>query len=145
MPGWVGFAAILRAGRSGIEEPAPRLARARPSRRAAGARYASRPSGLTVQPRPGSGAGWATKQAAGQMVDELVRLGYVQRGQDPVVRAAADRHVDAARGRPPVRASAEIFDGSWPRGERRARVDDAVGALEQLAALDGGAELRPIW
>ena len=86
-----------------------------------------------------------TKQAAGQMVDELVRLGYVVRGSDPAdgrrrIVTLTPRGIDC------LQASAEIFDELLAEWRAVAPgVEGAVGALEQLAGLYGGAELRPIW
>jgi DNA-binding MarR family transcriptional regulator len=92
----------------------------------------------------GRGLG-VTKQAAGQMVDELVRLGYVVRGSDP---ADGRRRILTLtpRGLDCLHASAEIFDELVAEWRAVAPgVDGAVDALEQLATLYGGAELRPIW
>ena len=78
------IATILRAGRSAIEELHRRLAeRGHPDVRPAHgyAFQAIGASGATAT-ELGRRLG-VTKQAAGQMVDELVRLGYVVRGAGP--------------------------------------------------------------
>ena len=145
-PGWVAVAAILRAGRAAIEELHRRLAeRGHPDVRPAHgyAFQAIGASGATAT-ELGRRLG-VTKQAAGQMVDELVRLGYVVRGADPAdgrrrIVTLTPRGIDC------LQASAEVFEelvGEWRAAAPGA--DGAVDALEQLATLYGGAELRPIW
>ena len=89
-----------------------------------------------------------TKQAAGQMVDEQARLGYVVREPDPgdarrrLVRLTP-RGVDC------LRASAEIFDelmSEWRRASGAEAVTAALHALGGLDALYGRADgLRPVW
>jgi len=137
--------AILRAGRAAIDELHRRLAqRGHPDVRPAHG-YAFQPIG-----REGTTAGelgqrlGVTKQAAGQMVDDLIRLGYVERGPDPSdgrrrLVTLTPRGVDC------LRASAEIFDELL--AEWRAQGDDvdaAITALGGLTELYGGG-LRPIW
>ena len=75
---------ILRAGRAAIDELHRRLAAARSPGRAAGAwlRVPGHRGARTTASELGQRLG-VTKQAAGQMVDELARLGYVNRGPDP--------------------------------------------------------------
>jgi DNA-binding MarR family transcriptional regulator len=145
VPGWVAVGAILRAGRAAIDELHRRLAeRGHPEVRPAHG-YAFQAIGAdgTTAGELGQRLG-VTKQAAGQMVDELVRLRYVTRAPDPadgrrrLVRLTP-RGVDC------LRASAEIFDellAEWR--EQSADVDAAIAALDQLAELYGG-RLRPIW
>lgn len=145
VPGWVAIEAILRAGRAAIEELHRRLAeRGHPDVRPAHG-YAFQAIGAE-----GATAGElgvrlnVTKQAAGQMVDELTRLGYVTREPDP--HDGRRRLVKLTpRGVDCLRASAAIFDEIV--AEWRARGDDvdaAVAALTGLADLYGG-RLRPIW
>ena len=137
--------AILRAGRAAIDELHRRLAqRGHPDVRPAHG-YAFQAIG-----REGTTAGelgqrlGVTKQAAGQMVDDLIRLGYVERGPDPSdgrrrLVTLTPRGVDC------LRASAQIFDELLT--EWRAQGDDvdaAITALDGLAELYGG-RLRPIW
>ncbi len=90
-----------------------------------------------------------TKQAAGQIVDELARKGYLRRTSD-----AADRRrkliVLTERGEDCLRQSAAIFE------ELRREWTERVGA-DRLAALDEdlralldlyqrpGQGLRPVW
>lgn len=144
-PGWLVVETILRAGRAVIEELHRRLAeRGHPDVRPAHG-YAFQAIGAD-----GTTAGElgrrlsVTKQAAGQMVDDLIRLGYVTREADPddgrrrLVKLTP-RGVDC------LRASAEVFEELV--AEWRARGDDvdaAVEALGGLAELYGGS-LRPIW
>lgn len=137
--------AILRAGRAAIDELHRRLAqRGHPDVRPAHG-YAFQAVG-----REGTTAGelgqrlGVTKQAAGQMVDELVRLGYVDRTPDP--GDGRRRLVTLTpRGFDCLRASAEIFDELL--AEWRAQGDDvdaAITALGGVTELYGGG-LRPIW
>lgn len=145
MPGWVAIEAILRAGRAAIDELHRRLAdRGHPDVRPAHG-YAFQAIGAdgTTATELGERLG-VTKQAAGQMVDELARLGYVTRGPDPkdgrrrLVRLTP-KGVDC------LHASADAFEEIV--AEWRARGDDvdaAVAALAGLADLYGG-RLRPIW
>ena len=137
--------AILRAGRAAIDELHRRLAqRGHPDVRPAHgyAFQAIGPDGTTAG-ELGQRLG-VTKQAAGQMVDDLTRLGYVERGPDPSdgrrrLVTLTPRGVDC------LRASAEIFDELLT--EWRAQGDDvdaAITALDGLAELYGG-RLRPIW
>ena len=137
--------AILLAGRAATDELHRRLAeRGHPDGRPAHG-YAFQAIGAegTTAGELGQRLG-VTKQAAGQMVDELVRLGYVTREPDP---ADGRRRLVrlTPRGVGCLRASAEIFDellGEWrARGED---VDAALAALDQLDQLYGG-RLRPIW
>ena len=147
MPGWVAVEAILRAGRSAIDELHRRLAeRGHPDVRPAHG-YAFQAIGVSGATATELGRRLGvTKQAAGQMVDELVRLGYVVRGADPAdgrrrIVTLTPRGVDC------LRASAEVFDELL--AEWRAvspGVDGAVEALGQLDALYGAPDrLRPIW
>ena len=137
--------AILRAGRAAIDELHRRLAqRGHPDVRPAHG-YAFQAVGTagTTAGELGQRLG-VTKQAAGQMVDELVRLGYVDRTPDP--GDGRRRLVTLTpRGFDCLRASAEIFDELL--AEWRAQGDDvdaAIIALGGLADLYGGG-LRPIW
>lgn len=145
VPGWVAVATILRAGRAAIEETHRRLAeRGHPDVRPAHgyAFQALGEQGATAS-ELGQRLG-VTKQAAGQMVDELERLGYVTRGPDPD-DGRRRRVTLTPRGVDCLCVSAEIFEellAQW-----RARGDDvdaAIAALDGLAGLYGGA-LRPIW
>jgi len=137
--------AILRAGRAAIDELHRRLAqRGHPDVRPAHG-YAFQAIGAegTTAGELGQRLG-VTKQAAGQMVDDLIRLGYVERGPDPSdgrrrLVTLTPRGVDC------LRASAQIFDELL--AEWRAQGDDvdaAITALDGLAELYGG-RLRPIW
>ena len=137
--------AILRAGRAAIDELHRRLAqRGHPDVRPAHG-YAFQAIGAagTTAGELGQRLG-VTKQAAGQMVDDLIRLGYVERGPDP--SDGRRRLVTLTpRGFDCLRASAEIFDELLT--EWRAQGDDvdaAITALDGLAELYGG-RLRPIW
>jgi DNA-binding MarR family transcriptional regulator len=137
--------AILRAGQAAIEELHRRLAeRGHPDVRPAHG-YAFQAIGAEGATAPDLGERLGvTKQAAGQMVDELTRLGYVTREPDPSdgrrrVVKLTPRGVDC------LRMSAEAFEEIV--AEWRARGDDvdaAVAALSGLADLSGG-RLRPIW
>ena len=145
VPGWVAVEAILRAGRAAIDELHRRLGeRGHPDVRPAHG-YAFQAIG-----REGTTAGelgqrlGVTKQAAGQMVDELIRLGYVTRAPDP--QDGRRRLVTLTpHGFDCLRASAEIFVELL--AEWRAQGDDvdaAITALGGLSELYGGG-LRPIW
>lgn len=90
-----------------------------------------------------------TKQAAGQLVDELERLGYVRREPDP---GDARRKLVrlTARGEDALRQSAEVFEEL--RDEWAATLGDPA-ALDALvttlragtAALGDSDALRPVW
>ncbi len=146
MPGWVAIEAILRAGRSAIDELHRRLAlRGHPDVRPAhGYAFQAIGSSGATATELGRRLG-VTKQAAGQMVDELVRLGYVVRGADP---ADGRRRIVTLtpHGMDCLRASAEIFDellAEWRTAS--SGVDAAVEALDRLGMLYGAGDLRPIW
>src|SRR5262245_15038829 len=122
MPGWLVVEAILRAGRAAIEQLHRRLAeRGHPDVRPAHG-YAFQAIGVdgTTAGELGVRLG-VTKQAAGQMVDELVRLGYVVRESDP---ADGRRRLVklTPRGIDCLRASADVFEELV--AEWRARGDD---------------------
>jgi DNA-binding MarR family transcriptional regulator len=145
--GWEAIEAILRAGRAAIDELHRRLAeRGHPHVRPAHG-YAFQAIGASGATATELGRRLGiTKQAAGQMVDELVRLGYVARGTDPAdgrrrIVTLRPRGVDC------LRVSAEIFEellGEWRASG--ADVDGAVAALGRLDALYGGRPgLRPVW
>jgi DNA-binding MarR family transcriptional regulator len=139
--------ALLRAGRAVIDELHRRLAgRGHPDVRPAHG-YAFQAIGAhgTTAGELGRRLG-VTKQAAGQMVDELVRLGYVTRGADPSdgrrrLVTLTPHGVDC------LVKSAEIFDELI--GEWRATGTDLDGALAALRSLEGlydaSEGLRPIW
>ncbi|PRX98808.1 MarR family winged helix-turn-helix transcriptional regulator [Allonocardiopsis opalescens] len=85
-----------------------------------------------------------TKQAASQMVDELVRKGYVQRRAHPA-DARARLVVLTERGRACTRAAERAAQAAlrpWAAelGERRLRELAA-----DLARVAPGGPLRPIW
>jgi DNA-binding MarR family transcriptional regulator len=145
MPGWMAVEAILRAGRAAIEELHRRLAgRGHPDVRPAHG-YAFQAIGAdgTTATALGERLG-VTKQAAGQMVDELTRLGYVTREPDP---GDGRRRVVqlTPRGFDCLRASADVFEEIVT--EWRARGDDVDAAVAALAGLTDlyGGRLRPIW
>jgi DNA-binding MarR family transcriptional regulator len=88
-----------------------------------------------------------TKQAAGQMVDELVALGYVRRDPDPA-DARRKRVTLTARGIDALARSAVVFEelcGEWdrrlPAGLTR---DDLLAAL-RAGNGDAPRALRPVW
>jgi DNA-binding MarR family transcriptional regulator len=141
----VAFEAILRAGRAAVDELHRRLAeRGHPGLRPAhGYAFQAIGAGGTTAGELAAALG-VTKQAAGQMVDELVRLGYVAREADPD-DGRRRRVTLTPRGVDCLRASAEIFEAllaEWrAQGED---VDAAIAALGGLAGLYGGG-LRPIW
>lgn len=147
MPGWMAFEALLRAGRAAIDELHRRLEeRGHPDVRPAHG-YAFQAIGSTGATATELGRRLGvTKQAAGQMVDELVRLGYLVRGTDPAdgrrrIVTLTPRGVDC------LRASAEIFEEllrEWRAVSPGA--DGAVEALGELGSLYGAPDrLRPIW
>ena len=147
LPGWVVVETLLRAGRAAIDELHRRLAeRGHPDVRPAHG-YAFQAIGAdgATATELGRRLG-VTKQAAGQMVDELVRFGYVARGADPFdgrrrLVTLTPSGVDC------LVKSAQIFEellAEWRASG--ADVDAAVGALRGLEALYGGPDgLRPIW
>ncbi len=141
--------ALLRAGRAAIDELHRRLAeRGHPAVRPAHG-YAFQAIGADGATATDLGRRLGvTKQAAGQMVDELVRLGYVERRPDPAdARRRLVRLTDA--GADCLRASSEIFDElfeEWGEQSGPADVRAAVEALRGLDALYGRPDgLRPIW
>lgn len=88
-----------------------------------------------------------TKQAARLIVEELIGLGYVARGTDPVDRRRRPVWL-TGRGVEALRMSAAIFD------DLRAELADDVGrggladGLRLMTAIDsryGPAPLRPVW
>jgi DNA-binding MarR family transcriptional regulator len=147
MPGWLAIETLLRASRAAIDELHRRLAAGgHPDVRPAHgyAFQAIGPDGATAS-ELGRRLG-VTKQAAGQMVDELARMQYVVRGPDPAdgrrrLVTLTPRGIDC------LRASAEIFDellAEWRAVS--AGVDGALDALAQLDALYGATNgLRPVW
>jgi DNA-binding MarR family transcriptional regulator len=146
-PGWLVFETLLRAGRAAIDELHRRLAaRGHPDVRPAHG-YAFQAIGAdgATASELGRRLG-VTKQAAGQMVDELIRLGYVTRAVDPT--DARRRLVELTpQGVDCLVKSAEIFEeliGEWRASG--ADLDGALAALRSLERLYAGSEgLRPIW
>jgi DNA-binding MarR family transcriptional regulator len=147
--GWEIAVELLRASRALVDELHARLAeRGHPDIRPAhGYALQTIGAGGATATRLGEALG-ITKQAAGQMVDELQRLGYARREADPDDArrkrvALTDRGVEA------LRQSAAIFEEL--RAEWAARLP--AGALDELhASLRAGSELfgrgdglRPVW
>jgi len=88
-----------------------------------------------------------TKQAARLVVDELARLGYVERGQDPADGRRRPVRL-TSRGDDALRQSEAIFDEL--RDELAGELGSAAigDGLRLLAAIDmsyGPAPLRPLW
>ncbi|GAA2310145.1 MarR family winged helix-turn-helix transcriptional regulator [Streptomyces kunmingensis] len=85
-----------------------------------------------------------TKQAAGQLVDELVRKGYVERRPHPT-DARARLVVLTERGRACTRAAEDAMaEAVRPWAERLG--EDGVRALcEQLTAVAPEGPVRPAW
>jgi len=143
--GWQVAVELLRASRGLIDETHARLAeRGHPDLRPAHgyAFQAIGPDGLTAS-ELGHALG-ITKQAAGQMVDELLRMGYVRREPDPA-DARRKRVTLTAHGLDALARSAEVFDELCREWEARLpagmRLDDLLVALRAR----GGGPLRPVW
>jgi DNA-binding MarR family transcriptional regulator len=148
-PGWLAIETLLRGGRAAIDELHRRLAdRGHPAVRPAhGYAFQAIGSSGATATELGRRLG-ITKQAAGQMVDELVRLGYVERQSDPADARRRLVHLTAA-GADCLRTSSEIFEelfAEWRERSGVAEVRAAVEALRGLDALYGRSDgLRPIW
>ena len=89
-----------------------------------------------------------TKQSAGEMVRDLITLGYLRAGHDP--DDGRRRPVLLTdRGRDALAQSATIFEelrGEWASRAGAARIEDAARTLAVLAELYGrDLSLRPIW
>ena len=147
VPGWLVAEMLLRASKGLLDELHRRLAaRGHPGMRPAHG-YTFRAIGTAgaTAGEIGSELG-ITKQAAGQMVDELVRMGYVERTADSVDRRRRLLRL-TARGLDCLDASAEILDDlleEW-RSDG-ADVDAALNALVRLDTLWASANgLRPVW
>jgi len=151
--GWQIAVELLRASRALIDATHVRLAeRGHPDLRPAHgyAFQAIGSDGLTAS-ELGQALG-ITKQAAGQMVDELLRLGYVRREPDPA-DARRKRVVLTARGLDALARSAEVFEElcrEWAtRLPAGMALDDLLGALRAGAGIGGaaphGGPLRPVW
>ena len=147
MPGWLATEMLLRASRALLDELHRRLAaRGHPDLRPAFG-YAFQAIG-----DEGATAGelasrfGITKQAAGQMVDELERLQYVERKPDP---ADGRRRlvVLTPRGVDCLTTGAAILEDLM--AEWRAAggdVDATLDTLTRLDALWGSPDgLRPVW
>jgi DNA-binding MarR family transcriptional regulator len=80
-----------------------------------------------------------TKQAAGQIVDDMQRRGFVERGADPHDARARPVRL-SARGREAL-AAARRFHRQFEQRLVRAHGREAVGALRDLlTAIAGGAD-----
>ncbi len=147
-PGWQLGVHLLLASRALFDELHRRLAatghdRLRPAH---GFLFqAVRPDGATaseIAARLG-----VTKQAARLMVEELARLGYVERGVDPGDRRRRPIGL-THRGEDALRRSEAIFDAL--RDELAGDLGQArlAGGLEVLSAIEaryGPVPLRPVW
>jgi DNA-binding MarR family transcriptional regulator len=88
-----------------------------------------------------------TKQAASQMVEELVRKGYVERRPHPT-DARARLVVLTARGVACTRAADEAAADAvrpWAEALGAPALDRLTADLLTLAALGPAGRLRPIW
>ena len=147
--GWEIAVELLRTSRALIDALHERLAeRGHPDLRPAHG-YAFQTIGArgTTGTRIAEALG-ITKQAAGQMVDELERLGYVRREPDPAdARRKLVRLTD--RGEDALRQSAEVFDelrDEWAAALPAGRLDQVLEALRTGTDTFGGSEgLRPVW
>jgi DNA-binding MarR family transcriptional regulator len=149
--GWQIAVELLRASRALIDATHARLAeRGHPDLRPAHgyAFQAIGADGLTAS-ELGQALG-ITKQAAGQMVDELLRLGYVRREPDPG-DARRKRVMLTAHGIDALARSAEVFDevcAQWAtRLPPSLTLDDLLAALRagSAGAPQPGGALRPVW
>ena len=146
--GWEIAVELLRASRALIDATHERLAdRGHPQMRPAHgyAFQAIGAEGLTAS-ELGQALG-ITKQAAGQMVDELLRLGYVRREPDPA-DARRKRVTLTAHGIDALAQSAAVFEELCAEWDRR--LPDGMTRDDLLAALRAGSgdaprALRPIW
>src|SRR3954469_10670230 len=134
--GWEIAVELLRASRALIDATHERLAdRGHPQMRPAHG-YAFQAIG--VEGLTASELGQAlgiTKQAAGQMVDELLRLGYVRREPDPA-DARRKRVTLTPHGIDALAQSAAVFEelcAEWDRG-----LPDGMTRDDLLAALRAG-------
>jgi DNA-binding MarR family transcriptional regulator len=147
--GWQIAVELLRASRALIDETHAQLAhRGHPHLRPAHgyAFQAIGADGLTAS-ELGQALG-ITKQAAGQMVDELLRLGYVRREPDPS-DARRKRVTLTTHGIDALARSAEVFDelaAQWAtRLPAGMTLDDLLAALRAGSAGAPRTALRPIW
>ena len=89
-----------------------------------------------------------TKQAGGQLVDDLTRLGYVERRPDPS-DGRRKRIALTAHGTEMLDLSAEIFEElrvEWAATLPPGALDQLVATLVAGSELFGGSDgLRPIW
>jgi len=92
-----------------------------------------------------------TRQAAGQMVDELERLGYVTRQLDPTDARLRRIHL-TDRGREVLSLSAELWAAQERDWERligppgMAALRDGLGAfIQDRGGFNGPLRLRPTW
>jgi DNA-binding MarR family transcriptional regulator len=146
--GWEIAVELLRASRALIDATHERLAeRGHPHLRPAHgyAFQAIGAQGLTAS-QLGQALG-ITKQAAGQMVDELAALGYVRREPDPA-DARRKRVTLTAHGIDALARSAEAFEEVCREWDRR--LPDGMTRDDLLAALRGASgdaprALRPVW
>jgi DNA-binding MarR family transcriptional regulator len=145
--GWEIAVELLRASRTLIDATHAELARRGHPRMRPAHGYAFQaigPDGLTAS-ELGQALG-ITKQAAGQMVDELVALDYVRREPDPA-DARRKRLRLTAHGTDALVRSAEIFDElcrDWAtRLPPGLTLDDLLAGLR--AAGPGDTALRLVW
>ena len=148
-PGWEIAVELLRTSRAVVDVLHERLAeRGHPDLRPAHG-YAFQ----TIGPDGATGTRIAevlgiTKQAAGQMLDELERLGYVRREPDPAdARRKLVRLTD--RGHDALRQSAAIFDelrDAWAAGLPAGALDELLATLRAGSRTFGSSDaLRPLW
>ncbi len=89
-----------------------------------------------------------TKQAAGQMARELIRLGYVRAGRDDADARRRPLRL-TARGEDALVRTVAVFEAlreEWVTAAGPRRVAETAEALDALVALYGRAgPLRPVW
>ncbi len=88
-----------------------------------------------------------TKQAARLIVDELIGLGYVARGADPLDSRRRPVHL-TGRGTRALETGAAIFDALRSELAGDVGPDGLADGMRLLGAIDaryGPAGLRPIW
>lgn len=92
-----------------------------------------------------------TRQATGQMIDELERLGYVVRQADPTDARLRRVHL-TDRGREVLALSAELWaaqERDWEQligAPEMAALRSGLGAfIDDRGGFDGPSRLRPTW
>jgi DNA-binding MarR family transcriptional regulator len=148
IPGWRLAVGLLVGGRALIDELHRRLAAAGHGglRPAHGFLFqALGPDGATASEIAGHLG--ITKQAAGLVVEDLVRSGYLARGRDAADARRRPVHL-TPRGQDALRRSEEIFDDLRDELEADLGPEGLAEGMRLLGAVDaryGPVPLRPVW